>query len=36
MQNDFICDIQCEDHYNEEYYDFLNEMSKEEQMNEKD
>lgn len=35
MQNDFICDIQCEDYYNEEYYDFLEEMSKE-QMNEKD
>lgn len=28
MQNDFICDIQCEDYYNEEYYDFLEEMSK--------
>ena len=35
MQNDFICDIQCEDYYNEEYYDFLEEMSKE-QINEKD
>lgn len=28
MQNDFICDIQCEDYYNEEYYDFLEEMNK--------
>ena len=35
MHNDFICDIQCEDYYNEEYYVFLEEMSKE-QINEKD